>query len=179
VFTHPLLQRATVVALELDMVERSVTLNRDLSSFVRLRLDGTTVWGLMQPADLAAQDGTFRYVDGQWLAWDAYVERGRYRAAWVTRFGDGRRNVPMGRGITAGALDPRGRYVALSTTTSLNIGAIADTVVVLRAADGHEVFRRTLSTYARSQLAFLGGDYFAYTEVDGGASRTRVLRVRE
>jgi hypothetical protein len=179
VFTHTLLQRATLVPLEFDMTEQAVTLNRDLASFVQLRLDGTTIWGPIQPTDIAAQASTFRYVDGQWLAWDAYVESGRYRFAWSTKSGAARRDVPKGRGITAGALEPRGRYVAISTTTALNIGAIADTVLVLRASDGSEVFRRTLPSYARSQVAFLGDDYFAYTEIDSGASRTRVLRIRE
>lgn len=174
VFTHPLLQRATVVPADLDMAAREVTLNRDLSSFVRLRLDGTSGWGPIQP-DIAAQDGTFRYVDGRWLAWDAYVEDGRYRLAWVTPAGAARREVPRGRAITAGALDPRGRYVAISTTTALNIGQIRDTVLVLRTTDGSEVFRRSLSSYTRSQVAFLGEEYFAYTEVGNGVSRTRVL----
>ena len=174
-FTHPLLQRATVVPLELDMAAREVTLNRDLSSFVRLRLDGTPSWGPLQADAIAAQDGTFRYVDGQWLSWDAYVEDGRYRLAWLTPAGAGRREVPRGRSITAAALDPRGRYVAISTTTALNIGAIRDTVLVFRTADGSELFRRSLPTYTRSQVAFLGEEYFAYTEVENGVSRTRVL----
>jgi hypothetical protein len=176
-FTHPLLQRATVVALELDMRGREVTINRTLSTFVRLRLDGTTVWGPLAPGDIAAQAQTFRHSDRQWLAWDAYVENGRYRLAWSTRAGEGRREIPKGRGITAGALDPRGRYLAVSTTTALNIGAIRDTVLVVRATDGSDVFRRSLPPYTRSQVAFLGEDFFAYSEIVDGRGRTRLLRI--
>ena len=81
-FTHPLLQRATIALVELDMKTRQVTLNRDLSTFVRLGLDGHVVWGPLQPGEIAAQSDTFRYADGQWAGWDAYVEKSRYRLRW-------------------------------------------------------------------------------------------------
>jgi hypothetical protein len=74
-------------------------------------------------------------------------------------------------------MDARGRYVAASTTTSLNIGSIKDTVVALRTRDGSEVFRRALPMFARSQVVFLGDGYFAYSDVEGTRSRTRVLRI--
>jgi hypothetical protein len=177
VFSHPLLQRTTLVPVELDMKRRQVIVNRDLSAFAKLRLDGTVEWGPLAPGAIAAQNDTFRYLDGQWAAWDAYVENARYRLGWSTQGGKGQYEAPKGRSITSAAMDARGRYVAASTTTALSIGSIKDTVVALRTGDGSEAFRRTLPTYARSQVAFLGDGYFAYSEINGARSLTRVLRI--
>jgi hypothetical protein len=69
--------------------------------------------------------------------------------------------------------------VAASTTTALNVGAIEDTVVALRTSDAQEVFRKTLRMYARSQVAFIGDRYFAYSDVEGMRSVTRVLRMTD
>jgi hypothetical protein len=175
-FSHPLLQRATLIPVELDMTTREVTLNRDLKTFVRLRLDGSVVWGPLTPDAIAAQTDTFRYLDGQWAGWDAYVEDARYRLGWSARAGQGVYEVPRGRTITSAALDSRGQYVAASTTTALNIGSIADTVLVLSTTDGSELFRKRLPMYARSQVSFLGDSYFAYSDLIGTRSRTHVLR---
>jgi len=179
VFSHPLLQRTTLVPVELDMKRREVIVNRDLSTFAKLRLDGTVEWGPLTPGAIAAQYDTFRYLDGQWAAWDAYVENRSYRLSWSTQKGKGQYEVPKGRLITSAAMDSRGRYVAASTTTSLNIGSIKDTVVALRTGDGSDVFRRALPTYARSQVAFLADVYFAYSDVEGSRSRTHVLRMTD
>ena len=100
-FSHSLLQRATLIPLELDMTTREVIVNRDLRAFVRLRLDGTVVWGPLTPDAIAAQSDTFRYADGQWAGWDAYVEDARYRVGWSTRAGKGVYEVPKGRSITS------------------------------------------------------------------------------
>ena len=177
VFSHPLLQRATLVPVELDMKRREVIVNRDLSAFVKLRLDGSVEWGPLTPGAIAAQNDTFRYLDGQWAAWDAYVEGTRYRLGWSTQRGIGQYEAPKGRSITSAAMDARGRYVAVSTTPALSIGSIKDTVAVLRTVDASEVFRRALPAYSRSQVAFLSDGYFAYSEVEGMRSRTRVLRI--
>ena len=179
VFSHALLQRTTLVPVELDMKAREVVVNRNLSGFAKLRLDGTVAWGPLTPGAIEAQTDTFRYLDGQWAAWDAYVENTRYRLGWSTHDGKGQYDVPKGRSITSAAIDARGRYVAASTTTALNIGAIKDTVVALSTRDGGEVFRRSLPSYARSQLAFIGDGYFAYSDFDGTRSRIRVLRVTD
>ena len=107
------------------------------------------------------------------LAWDAYKEDDNYQIAWSADAGVGSRRIPKGSAITAAALDASGRYVAFSTTTTLNIGSVKDTVVVLQTADGRDVFRRYLPRYSRTNVAFIGQDYFAYSD---GAS-THVLRV--
>jgi hypothetical protein len=107
------------------------------------------------------------------LAWDAYKEDDNYQIGWATDAGAGLRRVPRGSSITAAAMDPSGRYVAFSTTTTLSIGSVRDTVVVLQASDGREVFRRFLPRFSRTNVVFIGQDYFAYSD----ASRTHVLRV--
>ena len=89
VFSHPMLQRTTLVPVELDMKRREVVVNRDLSTFAMLGLDGTVRWGPLTPGAIAAQHDTFRYLDGQWAAWDAYVENVRYRLGWSTQEGKG------------------------------------------------------------------------------------------
>ena len=49
--------------------------------------------------------------------------------------------------------------------------------MVLSAADGAVLFRRELPAYSRSAVAFLGRGHVAYTRVEGGTSRTVVLRL--
>lgn len=174
-----LLQRATLTPVELDMANGTLIVNRDLKTFVALNLDGGLIWGPLTAPDLAVQPQTFRYADGQWLAWDAYVEGRAKRLSWSTRAGRGSHTVPLGRGITAGALSPSGRFVAVSTTGELNIGGIPDTVLVRRTSDGAEVFRKTLAPYARSEVVFLGERHFAYTGISGSAATTYVLTLPE
>ena len=80
VIAHDLLQRATLTPVELDMEGGTLTISRNLGTFVALGLDGELRWGPLTVPDLAVQPQTFRYLDGQWLAWDAYVE-GRAQAS--------------------------------------------------------------------------------------------------
>jgi hypothetical protein len=178
-FTHPLLQNATITLVELDMTRRTITVNRDLSTFVAIGLDGTLAWGPVTPPGIAAQYSTFRYAGGQWLAWDAYVENRGYRVSWSTKHGSDTYDVPRGRSVTAAALSPLGRYVAVSTTTDLNIGSVRDTVLVRRTDTGADVFRKTLPRYSRSHVAFLGDRHVAYTDVNGGKATVHVLQLPE
>jgi hypothetical protein len=179
VIAHDLLQRATMSPVELDVVGGTLVVNRNLDTFVALGLDGSVSWGPLTPPGLAVQPQTLRYEEGQWLAWDAYVEGRPKRAAWSTRAGQGSYTVPRGRGITAAALSTGGKFVAFSTTTELNIGSIADTVLIMRASDGADVFRKTLPAYARSHVAFLGERHFAYTDIAGVTATTRVIVLPE
>ena len=107
------------------------------------------------------------------LAWDSYKEDDNYLVAWSMDSGSGSRHIPRGSSVTAATVDPSGRYVAISTTTTLNIGSVRDSVVVLRTTDGREVFRRFLPKYSRTNVAFIGREFFAYSD----ASSTHVLRV--
>jgi hypothetical protein len=179
VIAHDLLQRATMSPVELDVVGGTLVVNRNLDTFVALGLDGSVSWGPLTPPGLAVQPQTLRYEEGQWLAWDAYVEGRPKRASWSTRAGQGSYTVPRGRGITAAALARSGKFVAFSTTTELNIGSIADTVLIKRASDGADVFRKTLPAYARSHVAFLGERQFAYTDIAGATATTRVMVLPE
>src|SRR5207249_6642952 len=76
------------------------------------------------------------------LAWDAYRDDDNYVVAWSMDTGSGTRRIPRGSSIVAAAADPSGRYVAVSTSTTVNIGHVADSVFVLSVRDGREVFRR-------------------------------------
>jgi hypothetical protein len=125
------------------------------------------------------QSTTFLRVGQGWVAWDAYRENEPYRVAWSLPNGHRTHRVLKGRGITAVAVNPSGTYLAISATTALNIGHIKDAVYVLRTSDGKEVWRRYLSTYTRSSLAFLGDGYFAYTDWDGAHAAVRVLQISD
>jgi hypothetical protein len=123
------------------------------------------------------QATTFLRVGGGWVAWDAYREHESYRVAWLLPIGRGTHPVLKGRGISAVAVNPAGTYVAISTTSLLNVGRIRDTVYVLRTRDGAEVWRRYMPPYMRSSVAFLGDRFFAYTEWNGIQDSVRVLRI--
>lgn len=172
VFTHELLQRATLTLVELDMAERRIVINREMRTFAALGLDGSVAWGPIE-APVAAQQDTFRYLGANdWLAWDAYVEKQAYRLAWPS----GTYAIPRGSVITSAALSADGRLAAVSSSTGLNIGSVPDKILALRTADRAVVFRKTLPRYTRAQVAFLGNEYFAYSDFDGTRSAVRVLR---
>lgn len=114
-----------------------------------------------------------------WVGWDVYAEARRYVVAWDLAGGRGRVEEPRGRGITACAADPAGRFVAYSTSTNLNVGSVPDAVVLLRAADGVELFRRRLPRYARAQVALLAGGFFVWSDSSARPPRVRVLRLPE
>ena len=125
------------------------------------------------PAGIRPQRPTIILLQHGVVAWDAYKEDENYVISWALDTGSGSHKIPRGSSPTAVAADAAGRYVAFSTTTSLNIGDTRDTVVVLRTADGAEVFRRYLPAYNRTGVVFLGTDYFAYSD----AGTTHVLRI--
>ena len=125
------------------------------------------------PAGIRPQRQTFILLQHGVIAWDAYKEDENYVIGWALDTGTGSHKIPRGSSPSSVAADPAGRYIAFSTTTSLNIGDTRDTVVVLRTADGAEVFRRYLPAYNRTGVIFLGTDYFAYSD----AGTTHVLRI--
>jgi hypothetical protein len=147
------------------------------SSLVALNLAGASLGVLAAPGGVAAQSTTLLRVGEGWVAWDAYREEGRYRLHWHTANGAGAHEVPLGRSITAVDADPSGSYIAISTTTALNIGRIRDSVFVLRTSDGIEVFRRYFPTYTRSRVAFLGDSRFAFDDREGEHFGVRVLEI--
>lgn len=126
-----------------------------------------------EPGVLMPQASTFlRHRDG-WVAWDAYRNDGPYQLSWSLAAGTGTHAANKGRSITAAALDPSGRLIAISETTTLSIGEARDVVYVIRVEDGAEVFRAYLSRYARSPVVFFDGGFFGYSDLDG----THILRI--
>jgi hypothetical protein len=112
-----------------------------------------------------------------WVAWEIYRERGRHRLAWSLPAGAGLHELPRGRGIDHVSVSPDGALIAVGAGPTLNIGSVRDTVYVLRAADGVEVFRRFFNPYTRSRPTFLGSRLFALTVVEDGAARIEVLEI--
>jgi hypothetical protein len=171
------LERGGYVPLDLDPLAREVLVAIDERTFASVGFDGALRWGPFRPEGVQPLSNTFRRVGSGWVAWDGYKEDDGYVIAWALAGGQGRYRVPRGRGITDLAVTPDGRLLAFSATTSLSIGTVKDAVVVLRAADGVEVFRRALPRYARSQVAFPSNTLFAYTEWDGVNFAARLVHV--
>jgi hypothetical protein len=113
---------------------------------------------------------------GGWVGWDIYAEDRRYVVAWDLQGGRGRIDEPKGRGISSAAADPSGRYVAYSTSSTLNVGAVPDAVALLAASDGSDVWRRRLPRYARAQVA-LFTEHLAWSDSTAVPPRVRVLRL--
>jgi hypothetical protein len=149
------------------------------NSLTLLGFDGERRGQPLVAEGVEPQATTFLRVGQGWVAWDAYRESGPYRVAWELPKGHGTHQVLRGRGITAVGVDPSGAYIAISTTTALNIGHIKDAVHVLRTSDGAVVWRRYLPPYARSSVTFLGERFFAYTDWDGIQAVVRVLQISD
>lgn len=112
-----------------------------------------------------------------WISWDVYRDEGRHRIAWRLNGKAGAHQVPKGRGINHVSVNPEGTLIAVSVGPNLSIGAVKDSVYVLRAADGQEVFRRFFPRYTRSRPTFLGNRHLAVTEREGRVPLIRVVRV--
>ena len=125
------------------------------------------------PAEIRPQSPTMILLPHGVVAWDANKEDENYGISWALDTGSGSHKIPKGSSPTSVAVDPAGRYIAFSTTTSLSIGNTKDTVVVLRTSDGQEVFRRYLAAFNRTGVIFLGHEYFAYSDY----GTTHVLRI--
>jgi hypothetical protein len=176
------LGRGSFALLALDMNSEELTLfEHDYATSENMvfgiGVDGAKRWGPLKAEGVEAQSTTFLQAGQGCVAWDAYREIGRYQIAWSLPRGSGKHEVRKGRGITAVAVDPSGSYVAVSVTTSLNIGHIRDSVYVFRASDGAVAFCHYLPSYTRSEVAFLGDSHFAYTDWNGAQSQVRVLRL--
>ncbi len=137
---------------------------------------GRVVWGPVNVGGIRLSANGFRRVAGGWVAWDTYREEGRYQVRWSLQAGAGLHEVPKGRSIHSVAVDPNGRYIAVSVGRHLSIGDVQDSVYVLKTADGAEIFRRFLAPYSRSYLAFLGADGLAMSGIENGRSVLRVLQ---
>ena len=170
----------SVRPIEFDARAGEITLAVSERTFVAVGLDGGVRWGPLRPTDVEPLSTTFRRVgaDG-WVAWDGYRESDSYRLAWSLPAGRGLYRLPKGRSIVGVDVDAASVLIALSMTGTVSLGDIHDAVVVLRAADGAEVFRRFLPRYTRTAVAFVDGGRFAYSDWVGQRAEVRVLRIAE
>lgn len=159
--------------VELDTEAGELVAARGLHELVRVGLDGRLRGVGPDVRGVEPHPSTFRFVADGWVAWDGYRENEAYRVAWSLAGGKGAHRVPRSRGITSLAVSPDGRFIALSVTSGLSIGATPDAVYVLSAADGAEVFRKYFAKHTRSSVAFLGPGWFVYTDIGG----VNVLRI--
>ena len=166
------LQRQELTFFETNLVDH-------YAGLVVLGLDGERRGKPLLAEGVEPQAPTFLRVGSGWVAWDATRDGAfqPFRIAWSVSGGKGSHSTTPGRSVTAVAVDPAGSYIAVSETDDTRITLYKDTVYVLRARDGKQVWQRTLPAFARSALAFLGDDLFAYTEVSGAHSTVRVLRI--
>ena len=174
------LEHLTPASFELlaaDMGAGTVLVVRNHREFLDVDLDGRVRGEALRPDQVEASANSFLRAGAGWVAWDSYKDRGAYRIQWSVAGGSGIHRVLKGRGITSLAADPKGRYIAVSVHTNLSIGDIDDTVYVIRTDNGEEMFRRYLPAYSRSGVAFLGSEYFAYSESEDRDHRVRVLRI--
>ena len=159
--------------LSIDMETPELLLEHDYGTFVGIDLEGNIRWGPVSPKQVEASGTSFLRAGNGWVAWDSYRDRGPYRVEWSLAGGSGFHEILKGRHVTSLAVDPEERFVALSISTALNIGAFGDKVYVIRTEDGQTVFQHSLPRYARSEVAFLTSRFFTYT-LD---REVRVLRV--
>ncbi|HUG81471.1 MAG TPA: hypothetical protein VML01_07400 [Bryobacterales bacterium] len=165
--------------LAIDTAAEELTFEHDYRNILRTGFDGSLRWGPFSPAAVEASGYSMLFAENGWVAWDSYKDEGSYTVEWSLGENGGTHSILKGRSITSLAVSPAGRFIAVSVGTSLNIGSIPDAVYVLRTSDASEVFRRYFRTYSRSQVAFFGDEYFAYTEGEAADLRVRVLRLPE
>lgn len=167
--------------LSIDTRSGEIVLATGFDKIVAIDLAGTIKWGPDVIPDFKNIQENYRRQSDGWVVWDGYREEGRYRVHWSLPLGQGRHEIPKGRGINDVAVDPWGRYIAISVSTTLNIGDVSDAIYVLRVHDGAEVYRRYLDRYTRTPIAFLGAHYLAFTRydsiVEGVGGRIQILRV--
>jgi hypothetical protein len=163
---------ASYTLVGVDTVARHVVLWRDARPAL-VSFDGNEQDLTFEPGAMLPQASTYLRMHDGWVAWDAYREKGPYQVAWSLAGGAGTHRTNNGRSITSAAVDPSGSFIAISETTTLNIGDARDVVYVIRASDGTDVFRKYLPRYSRSQVVFFAGGFFAYADLTG----THVLKL--
>lgn len=179
-FRIPASKPASLKLLYADPASDSYLVERNGESVIGIDHTGATVWGPIASPGFAIGRDNWRRIGGGFVAWEGYRDRGRYRIAWSLAAGKGVREIPKGRNINDVSVSPSGKLIAVSVGSALSIGHIQDSVFVLRAADGVEVFRRFFKPYTRSPVAFLSDAYFAYTRYtdDGNRRRGRIVVLR-
>jgi hypothetical protein len=165
---------ASYVLMDVDTQTREILAWRNDRPLI-VGFDGQWRPAPFEPGEIRAQYSTYLRLGQGWVAWDAYREDGPYQIGWSLPVGAGRRRTNTGRSITSAAVDPTGRFIAVSETTTLSIGNARDVVYVLRTDTGADVFRTYLPRYTRSQVVFFDEALFGYSNLAG----TRILKVPE
>ena len=143
---------------------------------------GDLAWGPIDTGEIKHVGRYFLRIGDGWVAWEIYRDKGRLQILWDLPQGRGRHEVPKGSGIKDLVVSPDGALIAVSTSTSLNIGDVRDSLFVLRTRDGTEVYRRFFRKYTRARMEFLGTRHLVVTRIDldkKGSGWIEVLRVPE
>jgi hypothetical protein len=160
------LDRGQPEILALDGFEGGVMIALYPGKVLAFDGDGKTVWGPIDTGEIKHIGQYFRRIGDGWVAWEIYRDKGRMQVLWDLPQGAGRHQVTLGSGITDLVVSPDGALIAVSTTTSLSIGAVRDSLFVLETGDGAEVYRRYFRKYTRTRMAFLGSRHLAVTRID-------------
>jgi len=165
---------ASYTLLGVDTAAREVMLWRNDHPLV-IGFDGQKRESPFTPGSIRPQASTYLRHPGGWVTWDAYRDSGPYQLSWSLATGAGTHRTHNGRSISSAAVDPSGRFIAMSESTTLSIGDARDVVYVIRTSDGADVFRTYLPRYARSQVVFFEGGLFGYSDLTG----THVLKISQ
>jgi len=165
----PSLGAGTYEALGYNRKSDTLTLARNgVELLVVDTVSGRLVGDPLRLGDISSQPRTVRRLINGWLAWDAYRDDTPWRAVWSIGGRTGRFDVDWSKMIAAAAVNPSGTYAALSLDTRFGrIPLGGDAFVLVRLADGKEVFRKKLPRFTRTRLAFLGDRYLAWMESGG------------
>ncbi len=118
--------------------------------------------------DVSSQPRAVRKLGNGWFAWDAYRDDAPWRAVWSVGGRAGRYDADWSKLIAAAAVNPSGTYAALSLDTRFGrIPLGGEAIVLVRLADGKEVFRKKLPRFTRSRVEFLGDRYLVWMEHGG------------
>ena len=165
--------------LGVDAEKEVLTFEYDVRQFIGVDFQSKVLWGPLEPAAAKASAGHFLRLPGGWVAWDSYRDSGNYVVEWDLPAGKGVHRVLKGRRIHSLAVDPGGKYIAISVGTALSMGDIQDSVYVLRTRDGSEVFRKYFHPYTRSSVVFAGSEFFGYFEPEPHPGVVRFVRLPE
>ena len=177
IFPIDLAPRDQLELIGADTIQGVYTLARHRNGILTVDRVGRLLWGPVSPPGVYNARWGFRHLEGGWVAWDGYREEGAARVVWSLTSGSGDKVIPRGRGIESVAVDPAGRFIAVSVESNLNIGSTPSAVFLFGTRDGRELYRRYYPKFARIRLAFLGGEYLAISRREDGPDFIEVFAV--
>jgi hypothetical protein len=139
---------------------------------------GQVTRSISAPAGVARFGHHLRPLTNGWIAWDTYLDHGRYVVTWSADGHTGTRTLSKGLSISSVAFDERGEHIAISASGASRISNERAEVWLLRTSDGAELFRRYAPTHARAVVALPAGRYFAVDDVHDRRSSVRVYDLK-